>query len=546
MTVAPSSRWRPWIAERLAGSKGRPASAPIGTACQGGRAVVVPTCSRLWPVSCGHQPHRRQLAHAALAGAHRRGRVALGQLDRVVALLDREVDVLRGHVLAQAGEALALAPARSPGAARRPRAAAPRGRGVGRRSPTLAESERRGRGSARGRAGALGVGELAGARDLAGGVDVVGQLARARSGRARGRRRCARRTGSAATSPARCRPTPRAGRSRRRARPPRRPACRPPRPARGRGRAPRARSSRAAGAPRAASARSAPGVPPFSRRSATAASSTPGVVQRRGCLQPAVADRRHDGALARARLRSSAASRRAPPDSITPGRSLPGNTQRLLDRAGRVDDRGRARTWCSVSPCQTGTRPSKQPERGRAREHLDARPRAPARPARARARGRPRRAGAPPGSGPSSQSTTSAPCSAAAIAALSPAAPPPTTSTSAWRRRYSVRHSRSGWLRGEPAEPGGVAQHLLVERPEAPRPDERLVVEAGRRERAAELVGRPHHVEARATARRSCARPSCPRAAARCRRARRARRRPPPGSSGTGRRSRAARAGGGT
>ena len=33
---------------------------------------------------------------------------------------------------------------------------------------------------------------------------------------------------------------------------------------------------------------------------------------------------------------------------------------------------------------------------------------------------------------------------AAAIAADSPAAPPPTTRTSACRRRYSVRHSRSG------------------------------------------------------------------------------------------------------
>ena len=33
---------------------------------------------------------------------------------------------------------------------------------------------------------------------------------------------------------------------------------------------------------------------------------------------------------------------------------------------------------------------------------------------------------------------------AAAIAAFRPAIPPPTTSTSAWRRRYSVRHSRSG------------------------------------------------------------------------------------------------------
>ena len=52
MMLPPSSRWRAWIAERLAGSKGRPASAPIGTETQGGRAVVVPMSSRLCPVSC--------------------------------------------------------------------------------------------------------------------------------------------------------------------------------------------------------------------------------------------------------------------------------------------------------------------------------------------------------------------------------------------------------------------------------------------------------------------------------------------------------------
>ena len=48
----------------------------------------------------------------------------------------------------------------------------------------------------------------------------------------------------------------------------------------------------------------------------------------------------------------------------------------------------------------------------------------------------------------------------------------------------------------EPAEPGGVAQHLLVQRPQAARADERLVVEADRREGTAEAIGRPHHVEA--------------------------------------------------
>ena len=64
------------------------------------------------PGLLGHQPHRGQLAHAALAGPHRRGGVALGELDRVVALLHAQVDVLRGHVLAQAGEALAAPRAR--------------------------------------------------------------------------------------------------------------------------------------------------------------------------------------------------------------------------------------------------------------------------------------------------------------------------------------------------------------------------------------------------------------------------------------------------
>src|SRR6185295_6461853 len=56
-----------------------------------------------------HDPHRRELAHAALARAHRHGRVALGELDRVVALRDARLDVLRRDVLAEAREALATA-----------------------------------------------------------------------------------------------------------------------------------------------------------------------------------------------------------------------------------------------------------------------------------------------------------------------------------------------------------------------------------------------------------------------------------------------------
>ncbi len=48
------------------------------------------------------------VAELALAGAHRHRRVALGQLDRVEALGDGALDVLVGHVLADADEALAL------------------------------------------------------------------------------------------------------------------------------------------------------------------------------------------------------------------------------------------------------------------------------------------------------------------------------------------------------------------------------------------------------------------------------------------------------
>src|SRR5205085_4342746 len=49
-------------------------------------------------------------------------------------------------------------------------------------------------------------------------------------------------------------------------------------------------------------------------------------------------------------------------------------------------------------------------------------------------------------------------------------------------------------LRIEHTEPGCPAQELLVERPQPAGTDEGLVVEAGRRERAAELVGDLHEV----------------------------------------------------
>jgi hypothetical protein len=52
-----------------------------------------------------------------------------------------------------------------------------------------------------------------------------------------------------------------------------------------------------------------------------------------------------------------------------------------------------------------------------------------------------------------------------------------------------------GLALGQHAQAGGRAQRLLVQRPQPPRADERLVVEARRGERAADDVGRAHHVE---------------------------------------------------
>ena len=59
----------------------------------------------------GHLADRRELAHPPLARAHRHRRVPLQQLQRVESLVDREVDVVGGDVLTEAGEALAVAPA---------------------------------------------------------------------------------------------------------------------------------------------------------------------------------------------------------------------------------------------------------------------------------------------------------------------------------------------------------------------------------------------------------------------------------------------------
>ena len=121
----------------------------------------------------GHEPHGGQLAHAPLAGAHGRRRVALGELDRVIALVDAQVDVLGRDVLAQAREALP-----APGAGHG------RGHGLGRRGARRGPSRRRRRRLAEAqrvgglRAGALarGLGVVARAGDRAGREHAVGQL----------------------------------------------------------------------------------------------------------------------------------------------------------------------------------------------------------------------------------------------------------------------------------------------------------------------------------------------------------------------------------
>ena len=82
------------------------------------------------PGVLGHLADRGELAHPPLAGPHGHRRVALQQLQRVEALVDREADVVGGHVLAEAGEALPVRPAprrtRPPGPARRRRSPARR------------------------------------------------------------------------------------------------------------------------------------------------------------------------------------------------------------------------------------------------------------------------------------------------------------------------------------------------------------------------------------------------------------------------------------
>ena len=101
-------------------------------------------------------------------------------------------------------------------------------------------------------------------------------------------------------------------------------------------------------------------------------------------------------------------------------------------------------------------------------------------------------------------------------------------------------------VRVELPEAGGAAEDLLVERPELPRPDERLVVEARRRERPAELVGDPHQVAVERAHEVLSGHDGALADRASRRRGRWAARRRSSGSSRSGRSSTGGRAGGGT
>ena len=200
----------------------------------------------------------------------------------------------------------------------------------------------------------------------------------------------------------------------------------------------------------ASTASSSPSGPGSGRRSATATISTPASRSATAASRP-----RSDAVTTTARdpgrTEYRDARRRAPPESITPGRSLPANTSGC-SIAPVAYTRSGARTWCSVSPCQTGTMPSKSPS-ATAGERISTPAARTCSTSASSSSALPSTSSRPPGAGPSSASTTSAPRLAARAAAARPATPPPTTSTSAWRRRYSVRHSRSAWRLGSRPRP---------------------------------------------------------------------------------------------
>ena len=377
---------------RLEGPPGqRPHRHRLPGRARGGGAHVL----QALPGLLRHQAYRGQLAHAALAGAHRGGGVALGELDRVVALLHAQVDVLGGHVLAQAGKALALAGAGARGRDRRtgpdrrfvPSSAVDTVRGPLTRG-RVAEPQGVRRLGAGHLAGQLGAVQLAVTGHLAGRQQVLGQLRRARTGRARRHSRCGRRPGRAARWQERFRPRPPAGRRpphARRSRPPRRPAPPAPRPGRGCVRGPPARW-RPSVSPRRAGPVPAP---PESRRSPAGRPRRPAPRRR-----PAAPGRPPARGRSRwpPRPASPAARRRATAAAVPRPRASrrAGRCRQTAAAARSRRSRTRGGGPAPDAGCRPAIRgPARRRRRARARwTAVPPRPPGPARPARGRTRGR--------------------------------------------------------------------------------------------------------------------------------------------------------------
>ena len=232
---------------------------------------------------------------------------------------------------------------------------------------------------------------------------------------------------------------------------------------------------------------------------------------------------RDPGLIEKSRTKRRTALGQHHPDEV-----VPREDERLLD--ARRSRRRSARRGSGRARCRS-RRERGSPPRSRARG-----------PARAPRRLRARR---PSSRRASSTSTTPGPARPPRPRAARPAGPPPTTRT---RRSpvLDVVAPRVARLAREPPEAGEVAEHLLVHRPQPPRPDHRPVVEADRRERPADLVRDGEQVAVRASPRRSAARRPRPLGSARRRRARSARRRRSSCSWGSAPSSRGARAAGGT
>ncbi len=454
----------------------------------------------------GHLADRRQLAHPPLAGAHGHRRVALQQLERVEALVDRVVDVLAGDVLAEAGEALVAAAACS---GRRQRARARR------RSPRRARAPRAPRLAAPARP---------------------------------------RRRSRARAPPRRPRPRPRSPPARRRsARRPRRPRAIPAGGSSGMwaplsgsqcalvpawsssedaGTVPPETAIRSQLNPRSVSGTTRPspsssaitaaftsprptaratvrprrwGIPaslspaesgssaPPGRESATATISTPAACRESAEARPRSRSRGDHGGAPRAHPVEAGETLGAGAEHH-PGQVVSLEHQRLLDRA-RGGDVALGANLMKRAAAPDRDDPVEEAERSRRRKDLDLRL------GEALAQ--------PPGGGGAGTGEQAA----AQLGAVIDQDDVGAQLCSPQRRRHpgdaAADHQQVGVAAAvlgppfalglapaQPAEAGGVPQDLLVEGPEPAWPDEGLVVEAGRGEPAAEDVGGAHRVEA--------------------------------------------------